>query len=333
MFKRWMAVGVAAAAVMTGCESDDAGTCPAPLVAQVDGSCVCPPGTTPNPATMTCVAPATTCPTGTTLDPVSMTCVTATTPPPQTNCAAGTTLDPATMTCVPDGQPANTPTCGANSMLDAASGNCVCVATAIFDAATMACTLCPAGTTANPATNACDMESTGGGTGASCAEADTSGDTYEAMQAMVTTRCGICHRQSQAPRSAGLQLAGTASSDRLDDLLMFVDKPSCQTTMPVVDRSGGDAALANSWLWWKVAGASEGMDLVAQPDWMSTGDNCQQLDPAKPFGTLMPQGASEPTESVAAAVRNWICAGAPGPAGGTGGMDSMLPMAGSGGTP
>lgn len=150
---------------------------------------------------------------------------------------------------------------------------------------------------------------------ADCSGADTGGDTFEAMQAMVTMRCGVCHRRSQAPRSAGLQLTGDSSTERALDFMDLVIRPSCETTMPLVDLGGGDAALNNSWLYWKVAGFTQGDGgtLAPFPGWTTTGHDCGQ-DTLGPFGSLMPLGVESPVGPVVEAVRNWICAGAPGPA-------------------
>ncbi|MDD9943163.1 MAG: hypothetical protein OXU20_19130 [Myxococcales bacterium] len=324
------------------------------------GPAPCGGGSVADPTTGACV-----CPTGTTLDAATSTCVAATcTAPMVANATTGVCECPAGMApdamggCVPMGA------CTAPMVADPTTGMCGCPAGMMPDAmggCAPAGAACTAPMVANATTGACEcppdmpLDATTGMCGAAgpmptCDDADTSGDTFEAMQEMVTARCGVCHRRSQAPRSADLQLTGDMAMDRAEDFMTLVIKPSCQTTMPLVDQSGGTAALMNSWLYWKVAGETEevGGILVAQPGWMATGENCGQ---DSDFGTLMPMSVSDPIESAVTAVKNWICAGAPGPAGGatmgadtmgmgtmgtdtmgtdTMGTDMMLPAAGAG---
>jgi hypothetical protein len=97
---------------------------------------------------------------------------------------------------------------------------------------------------------------------------------------------------------------------------ILVDKPSCEVpTLKVVDSSGGDAALANSWLWQKLTAPTDASgDITAQPAWGMGGASCGQ-DSGQPFGVRMPKGAG--TDVIQASklnpIRDWICAGAPGP--------------------
>jgi len=264
-----------------GCSDDsaDGGDCTAPLQAQADGTCACPAGT--QLVAGACQA--------------------------ETMCPSGMMADPANPgMCVPVMMGTD---CGAGMMADPANpGTCIPMGT-----------MCPDGMMEDPANPGMCIPTGGGAPAASCAEADTSGDTYEAMQVMLTSRCGVCHRESQAPSSAGLQLTGPMSMDRAEDLLSLVVRSACEIDMPVVDQSGGDAGLANSWLYWKVAGpAGTGAMIEARPEWMAGSESCVGLDTPGTFGLLMPLGATEPVESVLTAVRNWICAGAPGPADGGG---------------
>jgi hypothetical protein len=95
---------------------------------------------------------------------------------------------------------------------------------------------------------------------------------------------------------------------------LLVGKASCEApTLPLVDASGGDAALAKSWLWQKfVAPAGPDGQMIPKPEWGTAVLTCGQ---EQGFGLRMPrsQTADLLTESKLTAVRDWICAGAPGP--------------------
>ena len=95
---------------------------------------------------------------------------------------------------------------------------------------------------------------------------------------------------------------------------LLVGKASCEApALPLVDGSGGDGALAKSWLWQKfVAPAGSDGQMIAKPEWGTAVLTCGQ---EKEFGLRMPrsQTADLPTESKLKAIRDWICAGAPGP--------------------
>jgi hypothetical protein len=101
-----------------------------------------------------------------------------------------------------------------------------------------------------------------------------------------------------------------------NDLRMqLVGKMSCEVpTLPLIDTSGGDAALAKSWLWQKlVAPAGSDGQLMPKSDWGTPTTTCGQ---EKEFGLRMPRSQTAdpwtPTSKLQA-VRDWICAGAPGP--------------------
>jgi hypothetical protein len=119
-----------------------------------------------------------------------------------------------------------------------------------------------------------------------------------------------CHDGVQ--KKAGLNL----DSPMTDLKATLVGKPSCEVpAISLVDGSGGDAALAKSWLWLKLTApidASAG--LVADPTWGMGGAACGQ-DSGQPFGVRMPKagGPEGLSEMRLSAVRDWICAGAPGP--------------------
>jgi hypothetical protein len=97
----------------------------------------------------------------------------------------------------------------------------------------------------------------------------------------------------------------------------LVGKMSCEAgTIPLVDGKGGDAALQNSWLWQKLtapADSSGGM-LMAQSTWGAMAGTCGQMGG---FGTRMPQDFTamvlDSGTGRLSKIRNWICAGAPGP--------------------
>lgn len=119
-----------------------------------------------------------------------------------------------------------------------------------------------------------------------------------------------CHNANQM--KAGLNLDASIT----DLKATLVNKPSCQVpTMPLVDGSGGDAALAKSWLWWKCVTAEyDGSSaIVGKPEWGTGAPGCSQ-DPGQPFGVRMPKSSPDGLpESRRPAVKAWICAGAPGP--------------------
>ena len=83
--------------------------------------------------------------------------------------------------------------------------------------------------------------------------------------------------------------------------------------MPLVDASGGDSALANSYLWQKLVGTIDASGAITGDASWGEGGACGQT-PDQPYGVLMPLGTTEPiSEERLAPIRNWICAGAPGP--------------------
>ena len=97
------------------------------------------------------------------------------------------------------------------------------------------------------------------------------------------------------------------------DLKALVGKPSCEApALKLVDASGGDAGLAKSWLWLKlVAKIDPSNILISDPSWGAPGA-CGQMS-GQEYGVRMPYGSSEWEETKLAAVKAWICAGAPGP--------------------
>jgi hypothetical protein len=99
----------------------------------------------------------------------------------------------------------------------------------------------------------------------------------------------------------------------------LVGKPSCEApTMPLVDPQGGTAALNHSWLWQKLTAPDMSTDaLIVQSAWgapgtcPTTGFGSGQITG---FGDRMPYGGLATLDAgPLGQIRNWICAGAPGP--------------------
>jgi len=154
----------------------------------------------------------------------------------------------------------------------------------------------------------------GGNTFAGCAVADTSAapSALHAAAAAVLTMaspCGFgsCH--------AGQGKAGLILLSATDLRMTLVDKASCQApTIPLVDDAGGDAGLVHSWLWLKLTAPADTSGVVTGDAAWGAGVNCGQTG-GQMFGLRMPWTNTDmPLEEARlAAIRNWICAGAPGP--------------------
>jgi hypothetical protein len=153
-----------------------------------------------------------------------------------------------------------------------------------------------------------------------CSVADTSAApsalhaaAVEALAAMPPmSSCGGSTSCHQGTGKAGLSLLGVT-----DLRMTLAGKASCEVpSIPVVDGDAtGDAALSNSWLWIKLTAPVDGSGaLIADPSWEMSG-NCGQM-PGQPYGGRMPWGFFADdylSEANMAKVRNWLCAGAPGP--------------------
>ena len=98
--------------------------------------------------------------------------------------------------------------------------------------------------------------------------------------------------------------------------MQLVGKMACEApTLPLIDTSKGDAALEKSWLWQKLVAPSNGSgELVPKPEWGTAASGCGQ-DTGMGFGVRMPRTGSDMklSDEKLAAIRDWICAGAPGP--------------------
>jgi hypothetical protein len=148
-----------------------------------------------------------------------------------------------------------------------------------------------------------------------CAAANTSiggpalhANAVAAMTPM-TASCGASTSCHQGMGKAKLVLLA-----QTDLRTLMVGKPSCEVpNIPLVDGSGNHAALNHSWLWIKLMHPLDSAgNLMADPAWGTPG-NCGQM-PAGNFGLRMPWGL--PATSMwpdAPKIRDWICAGAPGP--------------------
>lgn len=128
---------------------------------------------------------------------------------------------------------------------------------------------------------------------------------------MTPTPCAFssCHTTSLKKAMLSLDV-GT-----MDLKSVLVDKPSCEVpTMMLVKSGGGDAALANSWLWQKLtAPVGSSGELTAETAWGMGGAACGQ-DSGQPFGVRMPKGSIDLSPaSRLDPIKAWICAGAPGP--------------------
>jgi hypothetical protein len=125
------------------------------------------------------------------------------------------------------------------------------------------------------------------------------------------TPCGFssCH----VPPSGKAMLVLMGATDLKTTL---VGKASCEApALPLVDPSGGEAALGKSYLWQKLTAMTDstgsGM-LVTQQAW-GMNANCGQ-DPSQPFGVRMPLGDADGMleDTRLAPIKAWICGGAPG---------------------
>jgi len=167
-----------------------------------------------------------------------------------------------------------------------------------------------AGSTPVPAAGS--MATPMGVPGCEIADASAGGPALHAAAADVLTMmspCGFssCH---VGTGKAGLVLLGATNLN-----MLLVGKPSCEApNVPLVDGAGGDAGLLHSYIWIKLTGAADsGGSIMGDPAW-GTGGACGQT-PSAPYGIRMPQMATNMTTSDTrlAAIRNWICAGAPAP--------------------
>jgi hypothetical protein len=120
-----------------------------------------------------------------------------------------------------------------------------------------------------------------------------------------------CHDMSS--HKAGLTLLEMPNDLRMQ----IVGKTSCEApTYQLIDTSGGDTALEKSWLWQKLT-APAGSNGVIEPksEWGTPVTTCGQASEGM-FGLRMPWSNTDMSltpRSKLEAIRDWICAGAPGP--------------------
>jgi len=131
-----------------------------------------------------------------------------------------------------------------------------------------------------------------------------------AMMALTSNTCSgstSCHQGN--PGKAMLSL-----KDKTDMRALLVGKPACNApNLHLVDGRGDAAALANSWLWIKLTGTVNSTNEVTGMASWGTPGNCEQPTVGT-YGIRMPFGfGSGMTWSDVNKVRDWICAGAPGP--------------------
>jgi hypothetical protein len=157
----------------------------------------------------------------------------------------------------------------------------------------------------------------GGGSGltGACADADISagGPALHAAALQVLNPgapCGFmsCHLPPNG--KAMLVLKGVT-----DLKATLVDKPSCEAPqLPLISSMGGEAGLDHSWMWQKLTATCDSTGAItANPAWGAMGACGQEGN--QPYGGRMPLTYSDMMLDATrlAAIKAWICAGAPGP--------------------
>lgn len=151
-----------------------------------------------------------------------------------------------------------------------------------------------------------------GKTEGACGELDGSEDASALHRAALEvlspmSPCGFssCH----ANKAKG----GLTLLDATDLRALLVDQPACEApALSLVDGRGGDEALAQSFLWLKMTAKADDEGALLPDDRYGEPGSCGQR-PDQPFGLLMPLGSEALEEARLAPIREWICAGAPGP--------------------
>jgi hypothetical protein len=151
----------------------------------------------------------------------------------------------------------------------------------------------------------------------SCATADkvTPGPMLnKAASAAIIVQMGTCTFSSCHTASVHKAKLVLDGSTGMELHALTVGKPSCEApALNLVDSSGGDKALANSWLWQKlIAPSTSDGALTTKPEWGAP-VNCGQIS-GQAFGHRMPDSSTatllEPGSKLIS-IRDWICAGAP----------------------
>jgi hypothetical protein len=161
-----------------------------------------------------------------------------------------------------------------------------------------------------------------GGEAPGCAAADTSGapSALHAAAAAILTTASPCNTDQACPCGSSSCHGGRGKANlvlvgAMDLNTALVGKTSCQAlALPVVAPGGGDAALNGSWLWLKLVAPVDGSGVIAADASWGEPQVCNQM-PAMPYGYRMPLSNTDMplSEARLAPIRNWICAGAPGP--------------------
>ena len=155
----------------------------------------------------------------------------------------------------------------------------------------------------------------------SCAGAPTGAETLHAgaLAALIPASAdikgpcafGSCH-DSNANKAQLILDHGTTDLHAL-----LVTRPACEVAeLALVDDSGGDPALAKSWLWQKLTAPADSKGALTKKDaWGAAVETCGQSSGDAPFGLRMPlSGTPDMLDaSRLEPIRSWICAGAPGP--------------------
>ena len=149
-----------------------------------------------------------------------------------------------------------------------------------------------------------------------CMGTNAAGLAGPALHAAAATALGgaMASCSSSASCHQGTGKAKLVLKDKPDMRALMVNVMSCEApNMPLVDGRGNETALKNSWLFLKLtAPLDSSSNLMANPAWGTPG-NCQQM-PTTSYGVRMPFsfGATMTWNDVPK-IKDWICAGAPGP--------------------
>jgi hypothetical protein len=153
-----------------------------------------------------------------------------------------------------------------------------------------------------------------GGLSGECAMANVSiGNAALHANAAMALQSTTCSGSTSCHQGSGK--AKLVLKDMPNMRAALVDKMSCEApNIPLVDSSGNAKALMNSWLWIKLTGPLSGSgDVMGNAAVFGTPGNCDQASTGT-YGIRMPFGfGATMTWGDANKVRDWICAGAPGP--------------------
>jgi hypothetical protein len=167
------------------------------------------------------------------------------------------------------------------------------------------------GGTAGSTAGAAAPNTTGCGPATSASPADLHAAAAAVLLPTATNRCAFSSCHNEASSKAGLAL----ENKMLDLRVTLVGKTACESPNLVLIADGGsDAALAKSWLWLKLTAPADAATGAITPNtaWGTSG-SCGQLSASAGYGMRMPLGTPDGLSAdKLAAVRDWICGGAPG---------------------